>query len=271
MKLKLRVYVLLTTVFLSLGSGHLMASRARLSAQRAYQSQGPMIRVLLEKGANAALLEAKGEYAVINKENGKLLSTGTTGKRFVVHSLEGGLKWGEEYPDVFQIAVIPRNPKTMLYVNGMQYKGAVSVYRAREGRILVVNELPIEDYLKSVLSLQLEAPLTKEAGAAIAIAARTEAFAITRERDPKKLWDVVASEVNYFGHAVTMQKDLAIEPAVNETKFMVLESTQEGKPLRLVSIVPQKAQEFADRGFDAKKILQNSYPHSKLSVTSTTR
>src|SRR5262249_48102922 len=89
---------------------------------------GPKIKVLLEKDVPSAFLEAKGHYRVLRKDSGNVLSSGTVGKRFVVHALQDGLRWGEEYPDVYQISIVPLTPESALYVNGIQYKGAISIY-----------------------------------------------------------------------------------------------------------------------------------------------
>lgn len=229
-------------------------------------AEGPRIKVLLEKNIYSALLEAKGEYAVINKATGELLSTGQTGKRFVTHALQEGLRWGEEYPDVFQFSVVPRSPTTMMYVNGMQYKGAISVYHCKDKKVAIVNEVSLEDYLKSTLTVDIERKFSKEALAAIVIAARTEAFAKIKTNTSNKPWDITSQEGNYFGFAVTCQKK-SVEEAIDWTRFMVLESGSEGGPIQNLNLSAEKAQELADRGFDAKKILQNACPSAKLSVT----
>lgn len=235
-----------------------------------HASEGPKIRVLLEKNIYSALLEAKGEYAVLNKATGTVLSSGQMGKRFVVHALQEGLRWGEEYPEVFQISIVPRSPKTMLYVNGMQYKGAISVYHCKDKYIAIVNEVPIEDYVKATLSMEVEQKLSKEALAAIAIVARTEAFTKLNENSTKKPWDVTAQEGNYFGFAVT-QRQNNVEEAVDWTRFMVLEAASEGGTIQNLLLTPEKAQELADKGFDAKKILQSACPTAKLGVTELPR
>src|SRR5690625_2315260 len=96
---------------------------------------GPKIRVLLEKDVNSAFLEVKGNYRVVRKDSGSTLSSVNMGKRYVVHALQDGLRWGEEYPDIYQISIIPTHPSALIYVDGIQYKGAVSIYHVRDNRI----------------------------------------------------------------------------------------------------------------------------------------
>lgn len=263
--MKRQAFLIINCLSLLLGGSYLQGALLAPNKNQGPMSEGPRIRVLLEKNVYSALLEAKGEYAVLNKVTGAVLSTGSSGKRFVVHALQEGLRWGEEYPDVFQIVVVPRSPSTMIYVNGMQYKGAIAVYHCKDKQIALVNEVSLEDYLKSTMAVEIENQLSKEALAAIAIAQRTAAFSIVKEASSKKPWDVTAKESNYFGFSVTCRKN-NVEEAVDWTRFMVLESANDGAPICL-NISPSKAQELADKGFDAKKIIQTACPSAKFNVT----
>lgn len=228
---------------------------------------GPKIKVLLEKDAASAFLEAKGAYRVIRKDSGTLLSFGNFGKRFVVHALQDGLRWGEEYPDVYQITVVPAASDASLLINGIQYKGAVSIYHVKNNHITIVNEISIEDYLKSTLVVQYEASMPKEAMAALAIAARTEAYskALQGETSPRP-WDIGAQEAGYYGYGITQRKN-GTEEAVDWTRFMVLESVKQSGPAQNVRLLPERASELAGKGYDAQRILATTFPDTKLSTT----
>lgn len=243
---------------------------ATLSSPKAYSKSlpsGPKIQVLLEKDANSALLEVKGPYRVIRKDLGSSLSVGRVGKRFFVHAIQDGLRWGEEYPDVYQISIVPRHPNTSVYVDGIQYKGAISIYHVQDNLITVVNEVPIEDFLKSTLALQYDRPLQKEAMRALTIAARTEAYALALQGQSfKRPWEITAQEVGYYGCGVTEQKN-GVDEAVDWTRYMVLESSKTGAPYRDLHLTRSKAEEMAFQGYDAKKILLSSFPGQKLGIT----
>src|SRR5436853_6343007 len=92
---------------------------------------GPKIKVLLEKESPSAFLEVKGPYRVMRRDNSNVLSSGKNGKRFVVHALQDGLRWGEEYPDVYQIAVVRLSKDTSILVNEIQYNGIDSLFHVR--------------------------------------------------------------------------------------------------------------------------------------------
>ena len=174
--MKLRTFIVCGWI-LSAAVTPLFASRMQAPSQRTPAIPvGPKIRILLEKDAPSAFLEARGGYRVVRKENGSILSSGSVGKRFVVHAIQDGLRWGEEYPDIYQIALIPLSRDTTFLVNGIQYKGTISIYHVRNNNVTVVNEVAIEDYLKSTLALQYEDSLSSEAMAALVITARTVAY-----------------------------------------------------------------------------------------------
>jgi hypothetical protein len=228
---------------------------------------GPIIRVLLEKDVASAFLEAKGPFRVVRRDGGSGLSSGGEGKRFVVHALQDGLRWGEEYPDVYQISVIPLEKETSFLVNGIQYKGAISIYHVRDNRITIVNEVPIEEYLKSTLAVQYEEPLSREAMAALAITARTEAYSkVIQNGRSARPWDIAAHEVCYCGFGVT-QRHNGVEDAVDWTRYMVLESTKQKGPAENLRLVPDRADELAKQGCDAQKILKTLFPHTKIGAT----
>jgi SpoIID/LytB domain protein len=67
-------------------------------------------------------------------------------------------------------------------VAGWRYAGAL-VVRAREGRLLVTNDLPVEEYLAGVVPGEVPNSFAPEAQKALAVAARTYAL-VTRGRHP---------------------------------------------------------------------------------------
>ncbi len=227
---------------------------------------GPKISILLAKEVDSAVLEVKGKYRVRRKDSGEGISGGINGKRFVVHALQDGLRWGEEYPDVFQLELIPGSEETQFFVNGMQYVGNLSVYHVKNNKITLVNEVSIEEFLKSTLPLKHDIPHSPEALSALIIAARTEAYARTQSGSRRCPWHISAEEAGYFGRGVTQQK-YGIEKAVDSTRFMVLKSVKEQLSPKVLSLDPMKVEELAVRGLDAGRIFENLYPHLRMGVT----
>jgi stage II sporulation protein D len=225
--------------------------------------QGPKVRVLLAENVISALVESKGAYRVVNRADGSILSSGSIGKRYGLHALQKGLRWGEEYPDVYEITIKPVDEESSLFVDGIQYKGAISVYHAPNHRITIVNEIPIENFLLSVLSVKYDFPVAKEALAALTILERGDVYSrVERNSHGQSWYDYTVEEIGYKGHGV-IKRSLGIDTAVQATRFMVMEGHTEGRSLPNVS----QLEELAHMGLDAKQILRSCYPTATIGLT----
>lgn len=186
------------------------------------------ISVLLEKDVPEALLEVKGPYYLFNPQDGSKVASGLLGKRFIIRQLPDGLKWGEEFPGIHQIYLQPRSAETGIFINGIQYRGSVAIYGI-EGSIQIVNELEIEDFVKSILSSQCTTPLEPEVLSALAILARTDAYYRVSKAD-HSFWHIAATDIRYQGSALVGARS-PIEKAVDTTKHLILVHPHEGKDL----------------------------------------
>ncbi|MBS0624061.1 MAG: hypothetical protein JSS62_05500 [Verrucomicrobia bacterium] len=261
-----KICTLIVAILVSSGVAHCAKMQGPVRKEEAPLQLGPKIRVLLAKEVNSALVEAKGTYRVIERTTQDVISSGLVGKRYILHAIKEGLRWGEEFPGYHHITLVPSNRQTVFYVNGFQYKGVVDVYLEANQQITIVNEVPIEDYVRSTVALQLKESLSKEALSAYVIAARTEAYAIALTGQASEgAWDVRAKDVGYFGNGVVLQ-GYGVDEGVEATRFMVLESTKARLPEH-VRVMPEKLKEMADAGYDAKQILHKCFPNTRLNVT----
>ncbi|MGB7977864.1 MAG: SpoIID/LytB domain-containing protein [Chlamydiales bacterium] len=187
------------------------------------------IQILLEKDADGVLLEVKGPYYIFNQYDGTRVASGLLGKRFMIHELENGLKWGEEFPGIHQIYIKPRSSETSIFINGIQYAGSIAIYGVA-GRIHVVNDIDIESYVKAKLTSQFLSPLEPEVMSALAILARTDAYYQAMRAHPSSFWHVSAGEVGYQGSALVVASSL-VDRAVESTRHLILLHSEEGKDL----------------------------------------
>jgi stage II sporulation protein D (peptidoglycan lytic transglycosylase) len=106
-----------------------------------------------------------------------------------------------------------------LRLNGREYSGALEILQAREG-ILVVNELPLEDYLAGAVKAEAGDKMPLEMLKAQAIVARTYA-AYHRRLNAEKAYHLVASNLNqqYVGR---VPEGSVVWAAVKETTGQVL-------------------------------------------------
>ncbi len=183
------------------------------------------IKVLLHQMSSGLLLEVKGPFKVINPENGKKVSSGRRGKRFYLYPHKEGIKWGEDFLGIFQLQILPTSPKTTFLLNGIQYQGAIEIYHL-ENHLMIINEVNIESFLKSILSDQYQEAYPNNVTDSIAIVARTDAYyrSLTSSH---AFWHVKASECGYKGMGLTLQ-NLPIEKAIENTRYLIM--TFQGRP-----------------------------------------
>lgn len=247
------------------------------------EAQPPQIRALVFRNEPATMLEVKGAFNVWDPYKNSKVSSKFSGKRDLIEARPLGLKWGEEFPGLYQLKIVPDHPDTRVVVNGTEYKGIVYLYDVN-GKLCVINEVAIEDYLSSVLSGLFDRPLSKEAMNAIAIAARTDAYHhSTHSANP--YWHVDAEKTGYYGYAVTKKRN-GVDEAVESTKYMVLNlSTSYSGPkietfhTQIVkndaaphslsgasTVSVAKTEQMAQKGLPADKILTSIFPGSTISL-----
>lgn len=244
--------------------------------------QPPSIKVLIVHDKPGVVMEVKGKYKIYDPHANAYLSTRFIGKRKFIQAVKDGLKWGEEFPGIHQIKIVPDDQKTTTIVDGIEYQGTIYVYDIG-GTISIVNEIDIEDYLTSVLETQFDDNLSPEAFAAIAITARTNAY--YQAMNPKNtFWAVDAASVEYEGYALT-RRISSIVKAINATKYMVMtlpeEGTRKGVPfpaqwgsvvggakstgnLVLSKITLYQAEDMAKAGDHAAQVLAKAFPGTQI-------
>lgn len=181
----------------------------------------PNLKVLLARNTDGVQVEVNGRYKVYDPQNNGVISSGVFGKNYPIHATNDGIKWGEEYPSIYQIAIVPDSPRTPVLVNGIPYYGILYAYLVNQ-KINLVNEVPIEYYLKSVLSNE-DANHSEEVLASIAIIARTNAY-YERIQSKNSFWQVDASLVRYRGNVD--RPPTKMDEAIDATKYFVLRSTE---------------------------------------------
>jgi hypothetical protein len=235
----------------------------------------PTIKVLVVHDVDGVLLEVKGKYNIIDPYKNERLGTRFVGKSNLIQALTGGLKWGEEFPGVYQIEILPDNNTVTTVIDGIEYKGNVFIYDIG-GSISIVNEVDIEDFLSSTLALQFDKALSKEAMAAAAIAARTDAYhkATTASN---LYWHVEANKVGYLGNGVAHRPN-GVDDALAATRYMVMSKTSkyEGDvtpfPVnvatadRVTGFSPEEADKSAQKGENAAKILAKKFPNTSIEL-----
>jgi stage II sporulation protein D len=138
-----------------------------------------------------------------------------------------------------------------------------------------VNEIPLDDYLKIVLNPLFDNALPEEVAAAVAIAARGNAW--YQVQNPRSdYFTVDANKIGYRGYSVGAKRN-GIDTAITDTKNMILTKNNEAFPNNFTGTTPatnpqnseislEQAIKLAQKGDHAAEILQKAYPGSKVSL-----
>ena len=201
-------------------------SREDHHGQQKDPSKPATIKVLLTKDSDGVLLESRGPFVVKNPETGRKESSGGRGKRLYLYPHEEGIKWGENFLGIFQLQLAPTSPETYFLVDGIQYRGVIEVYNV-EGKLSIVNEVDVENFVKATLTKKLKGhPYAPAVMDALAIIARTDAY-YRALINHDAYWHVTADECEYCGAGLSLQS-LEVDKGVDDTKYLVM--TYEGQP-----------------------------------------
>lgn len=267
-------------IVIAIGMITLPKAEAALSSHYAYTSERaclPSIRVLVAHDIPRANLEVTGSYNLQDPNEGTMLCRRLSGKQRVIEPFATGLRWGEEFPAIFQLQVLPSSPDTAVIVDGVTYRGNVTFYDVG-GTLSIVHELPIEEFVLSQLANQ-SGHLPPEAMAALAIAARSQAYYYA-EHPRNAFWDVDAMNTGYQGDEVGLTAP-DVQRAVQNTRFMVLTQSPTGtepghvlpakwstEPANLAKgqhvLMTNAAVTQAADGADAAQILARTFPGAAI-------
>lgn len=245
---------------------------------KAEEPKDPRIGVLITHDVPGVVLEVKGKYKIFDPHTNAFISTRFIGKRKFVQAIADGIKWGEEFPSLHQIQIVPDDPKTTTLVDGIEYRGVITVYDIG-GTISVVNELPIDEYVKSVLNPHYSSSIPKELAAALVILERTYAWD-QLQKAPSRYFNIDKEKVNYLGYAASVRGE-DFQPAISNTRKMIL--MKDGAPLAIHLFASKREEsknalpnlgklsfdqaiELANNGSHAAQILSQAFPGSSIGL-----
>lgn len=241
--------------------------------------EAPTIRILLLHNAEKANVEIRGKYSLHDPYTNSHISTRFSGKSRTIQAASDGLKWGEAFPGLYQIKIKPEDANASIFINDRQYDGDIYIYDIG-GTISIVNQLPVEDYIRSILTAYQNENLEPETLAALAIVARTDAY--FQAVNPKNTyWAVDAEKVGYHGHVPGAKP---IEDAVRVTRYMIMSRTtvyegiatpfasqfgslaegQAAKDVEVSKISLEESNSMTQKGEHAAQILAKAFPGTTI-------
>jgi stage II sporulation protein D len=133
------------------------------------------IRVAVVKSEPEVSLQIFGRFAILGRQSGKLIQEGRRLPATPVRAVARGIAFG---PDILPVTGvrIASSSDAAISLNGRRLRGNLEIMKQKDGTLLVINHIILEDYLRGVLSKEAPDYWPPEALKAIAIAARTYAI-----------------------------------------------------------------------------------------------
>jgi hypothetical protein len=238
------------------------------------------LKILIMHDKPGVVLEVKGRYQLFDPNTNTVLGNRFSGKRKYIQPLKDGIRWGEEFPGIYQLLVQPDDRRTTTVVDGIEYRGKMYIYDIG-GTISIVNEIPFDEYVKSMISPYIQQKLPEEVIAALAITARTNANYL-KQNSRNNFWNVESNQINYHGFALTNPSTL-LDQAIRMTQNMIMTGSS-GPFLAKWDIVEanaiptkepvtsnislEQAVRFAHQGDHAAQILKKAFPEAQVNLYS---
>jgi stage II sporulation protein D len=194
----------------------------------------PRIRVGIVVDRDSAAVSATGQFRLL-AQDGAIVAVVDAGMVWQVRAGDGPTQLVLQRPDrdepvavAAPILVQPDREQDQVVVGGRHYRGDVVLQRGTAG-VTLVNRVPLEEYLQSVVALELgfRAPADREAVKAQAVAARS--FALRHRGRREALgFDVFSTDADQaYGGVETELPE--VTDAVQGTAGQVL--TYDGRPI----------------------------------------
>lgn len=192
-------------------------------------SAAEQIRVALAVGQATVELACEDELAVTELDGTR--ASLPKGKYFV-HVENGRLVFDDKHVYASDVRLMQAAGKALPQVNKRAYKGQIQL-SVKNGRLLVVNQLPLEDYLACVLPAKTMVVWPDEVLKAQAVAARS--YALYKKQHATADYDIIAteSELFYEGSGKRIEKD-AVTKLIKATRGQYL-ADERGLAIEAVS------------------------------------
>ena len=181
-------------------------------------AQEPAVRVAIFQEAEGARLTIPVPCRVTDLQ-GKLLVEWPDLKWQEVRPVRQGLAIGR-WESALDAVALELAPGAIFYVNARPYRGGLILRRTKQGRLTVINRLPLEEYLVGALTSEVSAAWPLEALKAHAVVSRTMAAHRIWIRKGQE-FDMTADTSTHLYHGVSAERGRTRE-AAEATRGQVL-------------------------------------------------
>ena len=181
-----------------------------------YRKPHNLIRVGLVINEQSANIKAQGKFEMIDTDNGDVIATGEDSLMQLMGS-NAGIFIGNKNTMKNNLRIVSKN---YIEVNGKRYRGKIFVKMNNNGKLTVIDELSMEEYLYGVVPLEISSRCSFEALRAQAIASRTYAYH-QKLKNKDMDYDLTSTIYSQVYGGVDKEKEVT-NNAVDSTVGMVL-------------------------------------------------
>ncbi|MFH1641065.1 MAG: SpoIID/LytB domain-containing protein, partial [Candidatus Omnitrophota bacterium] len=182
------------------------------------------VRVAVVQDASFLSLKINGTYEIIEPNSKEVLYRGKNLRTTVTAYKNGILLGGRSYRFT-KVMIRKEDPSDTIVINGRTYRGSIQFIKRNNLRLMVVNFIDMEDYIKGILYHEVSHYWPQEALKAQAIVCRTYAYYQMVEKASKD-YDVT-SDIYSQVYGGRVSERSRTNRAVEESKGYVL--TYQGK------------------------------------------
>lgn len=183
-------------------------------------AQEPMVRVAILQAAENARITVLAPCRLTDLQGGGELASWPHLKWQETRAAAGGIRIGAAQFNSQAVVLEPTRPDLLIRVDSRPYRGRLILRGTAEGKLLVVNQLPLEQYLVGALTSETSSRWPLEVLKAHAVVSRTMvAHRIwIRKGEP---YDVTADVSTHLYHGASAER-ATTRRAVEETRGQVL-------------------------------------------------
>ena len=191
-----------------------------------FDDASPLVRIALATAASAPEIGATGSWRLHEGGSNGVVVRATEEETWLLQRSgrvlravrDGG---GSTLPPGDVLVARPVEPETMLVFDGRRYRGEIA-FVATDSGVLVINRLPLEQYLRGVVPLEIgnRTIEEREAVAAQAVAARSYTY-IRLASSASRPYDLGATVLDQVYGGADAEKPVA-DAAILETRGLVL-------------------------------------------------
>jgi len=190
-----------------------------------------MVRVALARGAATARLSADAEWSLLGADEA-VLTRGRAGDAWTLEAVNGRITMRPESvaaeseaavsgPEAYTVVARTATPEGTLVFNGRRWRGELVVRVDDRGTLTVVNRLPMDDYLRGVVPLEIGTRAMSDFAAAEAQAVAARSYAYMHLAGPERSYDMLATVADQVYGGVSAETLLGNQ-SVENTSGLVL-------------------------------------------------